>query len=259
MRDIQTYVFSFRYIALLFVVTYFIMVLFGKSFKIRISSRFSVFVIIAILFGSYIFFKIQQYQVRNSLRSILSVVDYSKSIDERLSNCNRPDSVIFELTQQKNCLDTLKEKNYIISKVIGKSKTIDTLISQMQNYLDNQLYRAQNVNIKSSERFTPTEYKSTSDIRSIRPEGLGSAYINAGLLIDEISSFRNNNTLLVRIVQTEKDTVLYERTYVPQGGINAFVLPNFFNSDKVELQLGYVNKQEQKTYHYIVERPYERK
>lgn len=260
MVDVQKYIFSLRYLALIFVVSYFLLVLLGKNSHIKFFSRKILYVILAVLFVYFVFFKIQRYQVRDSLRTMMSVVEYSKTVDERLATCNRPDSVIYELTQHKNQLIALKEKNTLITKMLGRSKSTDTLISQMQNYLENQLFRAQNINSKSFENFKPTEFINASDdINSIKPEGLNSEYVSAGLTIDEVSSFRNNNTLLVRIIQTDLDTILYEQAYVPQSGINAFVLPNFFNSDKVELQLGYINKQEPKIYHYIVERPYGRK
>lgn len=261
MGDIQSYIFSLRYIALVIVVGYFVLVLLGKELQPKaLFSRKTVYVLVGLLLVYFVLFSIQRYQVRNSLRTLVSMVDYNKKVDERLANCNRPDSVIYELNQQKKRLESLKEKNTLVTKMLGRSESTDTLIHQMERFLDAQLFRAQNVNCKSFEHFSPTVYlNSAKELRAIKPEGLNSAYVSAGLTIDEISTFRNNNTLLVRIVQTDIDTVLYEQFYVPQSGINAFVLPNLFNSDKVELQLGYVNKQEQNKYHYIVERPYERK
>ncbi|MBR5907081.1 MAG: hypothetical protein IKZ50_01645 [Bacteroidales bacterium] len=261
MGDIQSYIFSLRYIALAIVICYFVLVLLGKKLQPKaLFSRKTVYVIVGLLLVYYVLFSIQRYQVRDSLHTLVSMVDYNKTVDERLANCNRPDSVIYELNQQKSRLELLKGKNSMITKMLGRSGSTDSLINQMDRFLEAQLFRAQNVNCKSFEHFTPSIYLNSADeLRSIKPEGLNGAYISAGLTIDEISTFRNNNILLVRIVQTDKDTVLYEQSYVPQSGINAFVLPNFFNSDKVELQLGYVNKQEKNTYHYIVERPYERK
>lgn len=261
MGDIQLYVFGLRYIALVIVISYFVLVLLGKKLQPKtLCSRKTAFMLVALLMVYLTFFFIKRYQVRESLRTLVSMVDYNKTVNERLANCNRPDSVVYELNQQKNQLELLKDKNTLITKVLGRSATTDSLINHMEHFLDAQIFRAQNVNSKSFEHFEPTIYlNSAEELRAIKPEGLNGDYISAGLTIDEISTFRNNNTLLVRIVQTDQDTVLYEQFYVPQSGINAFVLPNFFNSDKVELQLGYVNKQEQNTYHYIVERPYERK
>lgn len=260
MGNIQTYIFSCRYIALAFVIFYFILVIFGKKLRPKaLCLRISLYVIGFLLLFYSLIFIYQRYQIRESLRSLVSMVDYNKKVDERLANCNRPDSVIHELSQQKKQLGTLKEKNAIISKMMGRSAVTDTLISQMERFLDAQLFRAKNVNCKSFEHFSPTVYQnSAEELQIIKPEGLSGAYVSAGLTIDEISSFRNNNTLLVRIVQTDKDTVLYEQLYVPKSGINAFILPNYFDNDKVELQLGYVNKQEKNTYHYIAEKPYER-
>ena len=260
MGDIQTYYLVVRCIALIVVLGYFLLVLFGKSPRLKLFfSRKALYVVLLLLVFFYGLFKHQQYQVRNSLRTLISVVDYNKTVEERLAKCNRPDSVIFDLKQHKISLKKLQEKNDFITKIVGRSESTDSLLSQMQRFLDNQIFRAENVNIKSTEHFFPTVYtKSAEELRAIKPEGLNGVYISAGLTIDEISSFRNNNTLLVRIVQTELDTVLFEQSYVPKSGINAFILPNYFNSDRIELQLGYINKQEKNTYHYIAERPYEK-
>ena len=261
MSDLQSYLYGLRYIALAIVISYFVLVLLGKKLQPKVLySRKTAYVLVVLLMMYLALFLIQRYQVRESLRTLVSMIDYNKTVDERLAKCNRPDSVVYDLKLHKSQIELLKEKNTLITKVIGRSAATDTLINQMEHFLDAQIFRAQNVNCKSLEHFSPTIYlNSAEELRAIKPEGLNGVYVSAGLTIDEISTFCNNNTLLVRIVQTDRDTVLYEQSYVPQNGINAFVLPNFFNSDKVELQLGYVNKQEQNTYHYIVERPYERK
>lgn len=115
------------------------------------------------------------------------------------------------------------------------------------------------MSVRSKEEFSVDTFDvSPDEMNLIKPVFYGSAYVNVGVVIDEEATFKKENSLLVRIVRTDTDSILYQQSYVPKSGANSFVLPNYFNDDMVQLQIGYVNKSERKTYHYISCIPYGR-
>lgn len=260
MVDLQSYIYSLRYIALAIVIFYYVLVLFGKKLQPKaLFSRKSLYVIGALLLVYFIIFKYQRYQIRESLCTLISMVDYNKTVDERLANSNRPDSIVFELNQQYGHLEQLKDKNALITKVLGRSESTDTLINQMQRFLKAQIIRVSNMSARSKEEYTVESFEDSRDeMNLIRPVFSGNSYVNVGVVIDEEATFKKENSLLVRIVRTDTDSILYQQSYVPKSGANSFVLPNYFSDDMVQLQIGYVNKSERKTYHYISCIPYGR-
>ena len=237
------------------------LVLFGKKLQPKaLFSRKSLYVIGALLLAYFIMFMYQRYQIRESLCTLISMVDYNKTVDERLANCNRPDSIVFELKQQYGQLEQLKDKNALITKVLGRSVSTDTLINQMQRFLKAQIIRVSNMSARSKEEYAVDRFfeESQDELHLIKPVFSGSSYVNVGVVIDEEATFKKENSLLVRIVRTDTDSILYQQSYVPKSGANSFVLPNYFSDDMVQLQIGYVNKSERKTYHYISCIPYGR-
>lgn len=112
---------------------------------------------------------------------------------------------------------------------------------------------------RSKEEYSVDSFKvSRDEMNLIKPVYVGSSYVNVGVVIDEEATFKKENSLLVRIVRIDTDSILYQQSYVPKSGANSFVLPNYFSDDMVQLQIGYINKNERKTYHYISCIPYGR-
>ena len=125
--------------------------------------------------------------------------------------------------------------------------------------IDQEIFRVKNMSLRSSESYIPTSFEKTQDELSlISPVLTSPSYLNVGVVIDEEATFKRENSLLVRIVRIDTDSILYQQSYVPKSGANSFVLPNYFSDDMVQLQIGYVNKSERKTYHYISCIPYGR-
>jgi hypothetical protein len=190
---------------------------------------------------------------------MMTVANYNKRIDERLANGVPPSDIIKDLESRKEKLSALVEESSICDKVLGRSEKVDTLLSQLNAKIDAEIFRVSNMCAYSIENYTPMAFEvSQDDLRLIKPVYSGDSYINVGIIIDEEASFKKDNSLLVRIVSTKNDSLLYQQAYIPKSGANSFVLPNYFNNDMVQLQIGYINKNERNTYHYISYIPYGR-
>ena len=148
-------------------------------------------------------------------------------------------------------------KRSIFDKLLGRDEETDSLIAQTLRLLDSQKKRIAHLNSKSSYKYNSLKFKDASaELKVLGSDVLNRDYLNSGFRINHSEIFVENNVVLVRIVEQGKDSVLYQQSYVPKDSINSFVLPNLFTSDKIELQMGYINRSDTSTYHYITVRPY---
>lgn len=202
---------------------------------------------------------IHRNQIRSSLQEMVSVANYNRAIDEKLVKGEYPDLIIKELEKQRDAISKMETESSIYDKVLGRSDTLDALLGELKKKIEAQMFRVSNMSARSKEEYSVDSFEESRDEMSlIKPVFSGSSYVNVGVVIDEEATFKKENSLLVRIVRTDTDSILYQQSYVPKSGANSFVLPNYFSDDMVQLQIGYVNKSERKTYHYISCIPYGR-
>lgn len=245
-------------VALFFVIAYIGIIILGKhSLKPWLKIGFGIG--LACLMGWSIMLLIHRNQIRSSLQDMVSVTNYSRGIDEKLAKGEYPDLIIKELEKQRDAISKMATEASIYDKVLGRSDTLDALLGELEKKIESQIFRVSNMSARSKEVFSVDIFEDSQDeMNLIKPVFSGNSYVNVGVVIDEEATFKKENALLVRIVRTDTDSILYQQSYVPKSGANSFVLPNYFSDDMVQLQIGYVNKSERKTYHYISCIPYGR-
>lgn len=249
----------FHYVAATLLLGYFYVVIRGKkSLRPWLKTAFGIAV--ACLVGWLIMLCYHRNEMCHSLQEMLIVANYNKEIDSKLANGTSPIDIVNELKQRKTEIEEKVNEAPLCDRVIGRSETIDSLLVRIKGEIDKQIYRVENMSLRSYETYMPTVFEKTQkELYLIDPVFTGSSYLNVGVVIDEEASFKKDNTLLVRIVHTDSDSLLYQQSYIPKSGANSFVLPNYFSNDMVQLQIGYVNKNEKQTYHYISCTPYGKK
>lgn len=245
-------------VALFLVIAYMGVIILGKhSLKPWLKMGFGLG--LACLLVWSIMLLIHRNQIRASLQEMVSVANYSRGIDEKLVKGEYPDLIIKELEKQRDAISKMATESSTYDKVLGRSDTLDALLVELKKKIESQIYRVSNMSVRSKEEYSVDSFEvSRDEMNLIKPVFSGNSYVNVGIVIDEEATFKKENSLLVRIVRTDTDSILYQQSYVPKSGANSFVLPNYFNDDMVQLQIGYVNKSERKTYHYIFCTPYGR-
>lgn len=245
-------------VALFLVIAYICIVILGKhSLKPWLKIGFGLG--LACLVAWSIMLLIHRNQIRASLLEMVSVANYSREIDEKLAKGEYPDLIIKELEKQRDAISKMATESSTYDKVLGRSDTLDALLVELKKKIESQIYRVSNMSARSKEEYSVDLFEDSRDnMNFIKPVFSGNSYVNVGVVIDEEATFKKENSLLVRIVRTDTDSILYQQSYVPKSGANSFVLPNYFTDDMIQLQIGYVNKSERKTYHYISCIPYGR-
>lgn len=248
----------FHVVALFLVIAYMGTVLLGKhSLKPWLKIGFGLGV--ACLAVWSIMLLIHRNQIRTSLREMILVANYNRTIDEKLAKGEYPKLIIKELEKQRDAISEMANEFSTYDKVLGRSDTLDALMFELKKKIEAQIFRVSNMSARSKEEFSVDSFEDSRDeMNLIKPVFSGNSYVNVGVVIDEEATFKKENSLLVRIVRTDTDSLLFQQSYVPKSGANSFVLPNYFSDDMVQLQIGYVNKSERKTYHYISCTPYGR-
>ena len=246
----------FHYVAAALLLGYFYVVIRGKkSLRPWLKAAFGIAV--ASLVVWLIMLCYHRNEMYHSLQEMLIVANYNKEIDSKLANGASPIDIVNELKQRKTEIEGKVSEAPLCDRVIGRSETIDSLLVRINGEIDKQIYRVENMSLRGYETYIPTAFEKTqNELYLIDPVFTGSSYLNVGVVIDEEATFKKENSLLVRIVRTDTDSILYQQSYVPKSGANSFVLPNYFTDDMVQLQIGYVNRRERKTYHYISCIPY---
>jgi len=245
-------------VALFLVIAYMGTVLLGKrSLKPWLKIGFVLGVVCLAVWSAMLL--IHRNQIRSSLQEMVSVANYNRGIDEKLAKGEYPELIIKELERQRDAISAMANESSTYDKVLGRSDTLDALLVELKRRIEAQIFRVSNMSARSKEEYTVESYEDSRDeMNLIKPVFSGNSYVNVGVVIDEEATFKKENSLLVRIVRTDTDSILYQQSYVPKSGANSFVLPNYFSDDMVQLQIGYVNKNERKTYHYISCIPYGR-
>lgn len=245
-------------VALVLVIAYMYTILFGRrSLKPWLKIIFGLG--LACFVGWFIMFLVHRNQMRSSLQEMVLFANYNRGIDEKLAKGEYPELIIKELVKQRDVISTLANESSTYDKVLGRSDTLDALLGELKKKIEAQIFRVSNMSARSKEEYSVESFEvSRDEMNLIQPVFSGNSYVNVGVVIDEEATFKKENSLLVRIVRTDTDSILYQQSYVPKSGANSFVLPNYFSDDMVQLQIGYVNKSERKTYHYISCIPYGR-
>ena len=255
MSDILQNATFVHYLALALLVAYVYVVLWGKkSVKPWLKAAF--YAIIVCFFAWAVLLWFHKRQIKNELQEMLQIASYNNGIDSNLAQGILPETIVNDLKTRKSEISKMINSSSISDKIIGRSSEIDTLLSQLNKKIDDQIFRVNNMSLLSKEEFTEFEV-AQNDLIFIKPV-LNKSYISVGVVIDEEAAFKKENALLVRIIRTDNDSLLYQQSFVPKSGANSFVIPNYFKDDLVQLQIGYVSKTERKTYHYISCTPYER-
>ncbi len=247
---------SFHYIAFVFLLAYFSVIMLGKkSYKKLLKYAAVITALCLVVYVAFLF--LQRNKIRHSLQEMLTVADFTKEIDEKLANGTAPSDIIRGLKVKKGEVEDKAKELSLYDKVLGRSETIDTLLMRLNRRIDQEMFRVKNMSLQSRELYIPTSFEKTqNELSLISPVFKSPSYLNVGVVIDEEAAFKKENSLLVRIVRADNDSILYQQSYVPKSGANSFVLPNYFSDDMVQLQIGYINKNERKTYYYISCIPY---
>lgn len=245
-------------VALFLVIAYMGVIILGKrSLKPWLKIGFGLGLACLVVWSVMLLF--HRNQIMSSLREMVAVANYSRGIDEKLAEGEYPDLIIKELKNQREALSKMESESSTYDKVLGRSDTLDALLGELKKKIEAQIFRVSNMSARSKEEYAVDIFEDSQDeMNLIKPVFSGNSYVNVGVVIDEEATFKKENSLLVRIVRTDTDSILYQQSYVPKSGANSFVLPNYFSDDMVQLQIGYVNKSERKTYHYISCIPYGR-
>lgn len=251
--DVSTLI--LRILAILLIVLYYMTILSDMQKKRLATVYISLFVIggIAVLIAKYY----QREKIGNELAQILAVASMGSNMEPRLSKIDSFEKLLLEIEDRERRLITLREEKSILDKIFGRDEETDTLVAQTLSLLNSQKKRIAHLNSKSSYKYNTLKLQdASSELKLLGSDALNRDYLNSGFRINHSEIFVENNVVLVRIVEQDKDSVLYQQSYVPKDSINSFVLPNLFSSDKIELQMGYINKSDTLTYHYISVRPY---
>lgn len=251
--DVSTVI--LRILAILLIVLYYMTILSDMQKKRLATVYIPLLVIggIAVLIAKYY----QREKIGNELAQILAVATMGSNMEPRLSKIDSFEKLLLEIEDRERRLITLREEKSLLDKIFGRDAEADTLVAQTLSLLDSQKKRIAHLNSKSSYKYKSLKLQdASSELKLLGSDALNRDYLNSGFRINHSEIFVENNVVLVRIVEQEKDSVLYQQSYVPKDSINSFVLPNLFSSDKIELQMGYINKNDTSIYHYISVKPY---
>ena len=206
------------------------------------------------------FWYVQRDNIKDELGKILLIAEKYSDMDQRLSEAKRYDDILLEIDHNEEVLNELLKKSNLIEKILGRSEDVDSLAHQTKVMLTDQKYRILRLNYKSSHTYNPLNFEeASSELQMLNPDALDRQYMYSGFKLNHSSLFIKDNDLLVRIVEMDTDSVLYQQTYVPKDTLNSFVLPNYFSNDNIQLQMGYISRQDSTTYHYITYVPYGKK
>lgn len=251
--DVSTVI--LRILAILLIVLYYMTILSDMQKKRLATVYVSLFIIggIAVLIAKYY----QREKIGNELVQILAVASMGSNMEPRLSKTDSFEKLLLEIEDREQRILSLREDKSLLDKIFGRDEETDTLVAQTLTLLDSQKKRIAHLNCKSSYKYNTLKLQdASSELKLLGSDALDRDYLNSGFRINHSEIFVENNVVLVRIVEHDKDSVLYQQSYVPKDSINSFVLPNLFSSDKIELQMGYINKNDTSIYHYISVRPY---
>ena len=247
--------FSGKAFVIILIVLYYLIILTDMKAKKVTTVYCLLFVSAIVVFLTANYF--QRKEVEANLSQILAVASMGSNMEPQLSNSNNYDRLLSAVEEKIRLLDEIKSQKSIFDKLLGRDEEVDSLISRTLHLLQYQKNRILHLNSKSSYNFNSLKLKdASSELKLLGSDDLNRDYINSGFRINHSEIFVENNVVLVRIVEQEKDSILYQQSYVPKDSINSFVLPNLFTSDKIELQMGYVNKNDTSIYHYITVTPY---
>lgn len=196
-------------------------------------------------------------ETENSLLQIYAVAVKANNMESALADSSRYEAILLDINKNEERLQSILHRVSFTDRLLGRSIEVDSLADQTSKMLQMQKLRIYNLNNKSINLYQPTVFKDAStELRMLGSDDLNRDYINSGFKVDHSAMFIENNVVLVRIIETKKDSILYQQFYVPKDSINSFVLPNVFKDDNVELQMGYINKSDTTTFHYIKSIPY---
>lgn len=246
---------SYSFIAVIFIILYYLIILTDMKTRKVTAVYCLMFVIGLAVFVAANYF--QRKKIESDLIQILAVASMGSNMEPQLSESSNYDKLLSTIEEREKLLYDIKSQNTIFDKLLGRDEETDSLISQTIHLLQFQKNRIVHLNSKSSYKFNALKCQdASSELKVLGSDVLNREYYNSGFRISHSAIFVENNVVLVRIVEQDKDSVLYQQSYVPKDSINSFVLPNLFSSDKIELQMGYINKSDTSTYHYISVRPY---
>lgn len=196
-------------------------------------------------------------ETENSLLQIYAVAVKANNMESVLSDSSRYEAVLLDIDKNEERLQSILHRMSLTDKLLGRSADVDSLAEQTSKLLQMQKLRIYNLNNKSINQYHPTYSKDAStELKIMDSDELNRDYVNFGFKVDHSTMFVENNVVLVRIVETDNDSILYQQFYVPKDSINCFVLPNVFKDDNVELQMGYISKSDTTIFHYIKSVPY---
>lgn len=246
---------SYIIFAIILIVFYYLIILSDMKTKKVTTVYSSLFVIAIAVFFTANFF--QRKRIESDLSQILAVASMGSNMERQLSDSDSYDKLLSIIEEREQLLDDIKSQKSVLDKLLGRDEETDTLIIQTLRLLHNQKNRIMYLNSKSSYKYSPMKLQdASSELKLLGSDALNRDFVNSGFKINHSEIFVENNVVLVRIVEKVNDSILYQQSYVPKDSINSFVLPNLFTSDKIELQMGYVNKRDTSIYHYVSVTPY---
>ena len=246
---------TYRIFAIILIVLYYLIVLSDMKTKKVTTVYMLLFVLVVAIFFTANYFK--RKKIEENLSRILVVASMGSNMERQLSDSSNYDRFLSTIEEREQFLNDIKSQNSVLDKLLGRDEDTDSLIMQTLRLLNNQKNRILHLNSKSSYNYSPIKLQdASSELKLLGSDALNREFVNSGFKINHSELFVENNVVLVRIVERERNSVLYQQSYVPKDSINTFVLPNLFTSDKIELQMGYINKRDTSIYHYVSVRPY---
>lgn len=110
-------------VALFLVIAYMGIILLGKnSLKLWLKILFGLG--LACFVGWSIMLLTHRNQIRASLQEMVSVTNYSRRIDERLSRGDYPDLIIKELEKQRDAISIMATESSAYDVILGRSDTL---------------------------------------------------------------------------------------------------------------------------------------
>lgn len=237
------------------ILLYYLIILTDMRRKVITCTYAILFIVCCVILAGVMYY--HRKETEKSLLQIYAVAVKANNMESTLADSSRYESVLLDLEKSEERLQSILHRVSLTDKLLGRSADVDSLAEQTSKLLLMQKLRIYNLNNKSMNQYHPTILKDASNVlKMMGSDDLNRDYINSSFKVDHSAMFVENNVVLVRIVETDKDSILYQQFYVPKDSINSFVLPNVFKDDNVELQMGYISKNDTTTFHYIKSIPY---
>lgn len=245
----------YTFIAIIFIIFYYLIILSNMKAK-KVTIVYLLF-FVGVVAAFFVASNYKRNKIEADLSRVLAVASMGSNMERQLSDSSSYDNLLSIIEDREHLLNDIKNQNSVLDKLLGRDEDTDTLIKQTLRLLHNQKKRIMHLNSKSSYKYCPLILEdASSELKLLGSDALNRKFFNSGFKINHSEIFVENNVVLVRIVEREKDSVLYQQSYVPKDSINTFVLPNLFTSDKIELQMGYINKRDTSIFHYVSVTPY---